>query len=35
MNHCCGANVTLREAAAAAGIELPALLRALDEAAAP
>lgn len=28
-------NLTLQEAAAAAGIELPALLRALDEAAAP
>jgi iron-sulfur cluster repair protein YtfE (RIC family) len=33
INHCCGAHLTLREAAAAAGVELPALLRALDEAA--
>jgi iron-sulfur cluster repair protein YtfE (RIC family) len=34
VNHCCGAHLTLREAAAAAGVELPVLLRALDEAAA-
>ena len=32
INHCCGAHLTLREAAAAAGVELSALLRALDEA---
>jgi iron-sulfur cluster repair protein YtfE (RIC family) len=32
VNHCCGAHLTLREAAAAAGVELPVLLRALDEA---
>ena len=34
VNHCCGAHLTLREAAAAAGVELLVLLRALDEAAA-
>ncbi len=32
LNHCCGGHLSLREGAAAAGIELPALLRALDEA---
>ena len=30
INHCCGAHLTLREAAAAAGIGLPALLDALN-----
>jgi iron-sulfur cluster repair protein YtfE (RIC family) len=33
LNHCCGGHLSLREGAAAAGAELPALLRALDEAA--
>ncbi len=31
INHCCGAHLTLREAAAAAGVPLDALLAALDE----
>jgi uncharacterized protein (DUF2249 family) len=31
INHCCGAHLSLREAAAAAGIELDVLLHALDE----
>jgi iron-sulfur cluster repair protein YtfE (RIC family) len=31
INHCCGANLSLREAAAAAGVPLEALLAALDE----
>jgi iron-sulfur cluster repair protein YtfE (RIC family) len=30
VNHCCGADLTLREGAAAAGVELTVLLRALD-----
>jgi iron-sulfur cluster repair protein YtfE (RIC family) len=30
VNHCCGADLTLREGAAAAGVELAVLLRALD-----
>ena len=30
INHCCGANLTLREAAASAGVALEALLDALD-----
>jgi iron-sulfur cluster repair protein YtfE (RIC family) len=30
INHCCGAHLTLREAAAAAGVPLDALLAALD-----
>jgi iron-sulfur cluster repair protein YtfE (RIC family) len=30
INHCCGAHLTLREAAAATGIELRVLLEALD-----
>ncbi len=29
INHCCGGHLTLRAAAAAAGVELPALLAAL------
>jgi iron-sulfur cluster repair protein YtfE (RIC family) len=29
INHCCGAHLSLREAAAAAGVPLDALLRAL------
>ena len=33
LNHCCGGHLSLREGAAAAGAELPALLRALEEAA--
>jgi regulator of cell morphogenesis and NO signaling len=33
INHCCGANLTLAEAAAAAGADLGALLAALREAA--
>jgi len=33
LNHCCGGRLSLREGAAAAGAELPALLRALEEAA--
>jgi len=33
INHCCGAHLTLVEAAAAAGVPLDELLRALDEAA--
>jgi iron-sulfur cluster repair protein YtfE (RIC family) len=33
VNHCCGAHLSLREGAAAAGVELPALLRALEDAA--
>jgi iron-sulfur cluster repair protein YtfE (RIC family) len=32
INHCCGAHLSLREAAAAAGVPLDQLLRALDEA---
>jgi regulator of cell morphogenesis and NO signaling len=31
LNHCCGGHLSLREGAAAAGVELPALLRALEE----
>lgn len=31
VNHCCGAHLSLREAAAAAGISLDELLSALDE----
>jgi iron-sulfur cluster repair protein YtfE (RIC family) len=31
INHCCGAQLSLREAAAAAGVPLPALLSALNE----
>ena len=31
-NHCCGAQLTLREAAASAGVPLDALLAALNEA---
>ena len=31
INHCCGAHLTLREAAAAAGVSLDVLLAALDE----
>ena len=31
INHCCGAHLSLREAAAAAGVSLEELLRALDE----
>jgi len=30
INHCCGANLTLREAAASAGVAVEALLKALD-----
>jgi len=30
INHCCGAHLTLREAAASAGITLEALLKALN-----
>ena len=33
LNHCCGGHLSLREGAAAAGAELTALLRALEEAA--
>lgn len=33
VNHCCGAHLSLREGAAAAGVELSGLLRALEEAA--
>ena len=32
INHCCGAQLTLAEAAAAAGIPIEALLEALNEA---
>ena len=32
INHCCGAHLTLREAAAAAGVSLDALLAALNTA---
>jgi iron-sulfur cluster repair protein YtfE (RIC family) len=32
VNHCCGAHLSLREGAAAAGVELPRLLLALEEA---
>jgi iron-sulfur cluster repair protein YtfE (RIC family) len=32
LNHCCGGHLSLREGAAAAGVELPVLLRALEEA---
>jgi iron-sulfur cluster repair protein YtfE (RIC family) len=31
INHCCGAHLTLSEAAAAAGVPLDALLAALNE----
>ncbi len=31
INHCCGAHLTLREAAAAAGVPVDALLAALNE----
>jgi iron-sulfur cluster repair protein YtfE (RIC family) len=31
INHCCGAHLTLREAAAAAGVPLDGLLAALNE----
>jgi iron-sulfur cluster repair protein YtfE (RIC family) len=31
INHCCGAHLTLREAAAAAGVSLDGLLAALNE----
>ncbi len=31
INHCCGAHLTLREAAAAAGVSIDALLVALNE----
>ena len=31
INHCCGAHLTLREAAAAAGVSLEALLARLNE----
>lgn len=31
INHCCGAQLTLREAAASAGVPLDALLTALNE----
>ena len=31
INHCCGAHLSLREAAAAAGVPLDQVLRALDE----
>ena len=31
INHCCGAQLTLREAAASAGVPLAALLAALNE----
>jgi iron-sulfur cluster repair protein YtfE (RIC family) len=34
INHCCGANLTLREAAASAGVALDVLLAALDRPAA-
>jgi iron-sulfur cluster repair protein YtfE (RIC family) len=34
INHCCGAHLTLREAAASAGVPLEALLEALDRPAA-
>jgi iron-sulfur cluster repair protein YtfE (RIC family) len=30
VDHCCGAHLTLREAGAAAGVPLPALLEALN-----
>jgi iron-sulfur cluster repair protein YtfE (RIC family) len=33
LNHCCGGHLSLREGAAAAGADLTALLRALEEAA--
>jgi iron-sulfur cluster repair protein YtfE (RIC family) len=33
LNHCCGGHLSLREGAAAAGVELAMLLRALEEAA--
>ena len=33
INHCCGASLTLREAAASAGIALEALLQALNRSA--
>ena len=32
INHCCGAHLSLREGAAAAGVPLDQVLRALDEA---
>ncbi|HEX9820496.1 MAG TPA: DUF542 domain-containing protein [Methylomirabilota bacterium] len=31
LNHCCGGHLSLREGAAAAGVELPVLLLALEE----
>jgi iron-sulfur cluster repair protein YtfE (RIC family) len=31
INHCCGAHLSLREAAASAGVSLEALLAALNE----
>ena len=31
LNHCCGGHLALREGAAAAGADLPALLHALEE----
>lgn len=33
VNHCCGGHMSLREGAAAAGVEVATLLRALEEAA--
>jgi iron-sulfur cluster repair protein YtfE (RIC family) len=35
VNHCCGAGLSLREGAAAAGADLAALLSALEKAASP
>jgi len=35
INHCCGAHLSLAEAAAAAGVPIAALLRALDDATVP
>ena len=32
INHCCGAQLTLREAAASAGVPIDTLLKALNEA---
>ena len=34
INHCCGAHLTLREAAASAGVTIEALLEALNRSAA-
>jgi iron-sulfur cluster repair protein YtfE (RIC family) len=34
INHCCGAHLSLTEAAASAGVQLPALLAALEQVAA-